>query len=120
MLDKIKNIKLYKLDENESIKLMDEISKQDDNDIKICLNYIIDNNIELDGEGLSLFYTILNKNDKIRNILENLLEIELDKMKIEEDGYCKDCKNYKDGVYNIDCDTCEHLDDKIKNKLNEL
>jgi hypothetical protein len=107
MLEKIKNIELGKLDENESIKLIDEIINQDYNDIKKCVNCIIDY-VNINSKRI-LFYEMISDNDKIKNILNNLFEIELKKSEIEEKGYCQGCKNNNDGIYNINCDTCEHL-----------
>lgn len=79
MVEKIKNMDLSNLNESDSNSLLNEILELDTQNIKECINTVIDSIEYTDTDddnidNMSVFNKIFFGNDKVKELMEELLK----------------------------------------------
>jgi Tol biopolymer transport system component len=80
MIEKIKTLDLVNMNEKDSQNLLTELLLQNDDELKECINTIVDGIDYYDTEiesidELSVSYKTIFNNDRIKKLMEELLEV---------------------------------------------
>ncbi len=79
MIEKLKTMDFAQMSEDESKSILAEMLELNDEDLKECVNVVVDSinyeDTDVDNiEELSVSYRTIFSNDKIKQIMEDLLE----------------------------------------------